>query len=103
MTADYILRRSLLSILIIWLATLVVFLLLHITPGDPARLILGEQARPEQVEALRQSMGLDRPLPEQYLRFLTNALRGDFGLTIRAQRPALEVVIERLPATIQLS
>jgi ABC-type dipeptide/oligopeptide/nickel transport system permease component len=80
-----------------------VFLLLHITPGDPATLILGEHATPEQVTDLRRSMGLDRPLPEQYGRFLANAVRGDFGLSIRAQRPALPYVLERLPATLQLS
>jgi peptide/nickel transport system permease protein len=103
MTIDYLVWRSLQSLLLILLATFVVFLLLHITPGDPATIILGEQATPEQVADLRRSMGLDRPLPEQYARFLTNAMRGDFGMSIRAQRPALEYVLERLPATLQLS
>jgi peptide/nickel transport system permease protein len=65
--------------------------------------MLGEQATPEQITALHRSMGLDRPLPEQYGRFLGRALRGDFGMSIRAQRPALEYVLERLPATLQLS
>jgi peptide/nickel transport system permease protein len=103
MTLEYLIWRSLQSLLLILLATFVVFLLLHITPGDPATIILGEQATPEQIADLRRSMGLDRPLPEQYLRFLTNAVRGDFGISIRAQRPALEYVLERLPATLQLS
>jgi peptide/nickel transport system permease protein len=103
MTLEYLIWRSLQSLLLILLATCVVFLLLHITPGDPATIILGEQATPEQIADLRRSMGLDRPLPEQYLRFLTNAVRGDFGISIRAQRPALEYVLERLPATLQLS
>jgi hypothetical protein len=100
---DYLIRRSLQSLLLIWLVTIVVFLLLRLTPGDPATIMLGEQARPEQVEALREVMGLNRPLPEQYLLFITRALQGDFGTTIRAQRPALEVVLERLPATVQLT
>ena len=103
MTTEYLVLRSLQSLLLIFLATLVVFLLLHITPGDPATLILGDQATPEQVADLRRSMGLDRPLYEQYGRFLANALCGDFGLSIRAQRPALMYVLERLPATLQLS
>jgi peptide/nickel transport system permease protein len=103
MTLEYLVWRSLQSLLLILLATLVVFMLLHITPGDPATIILGEQATPEQIADLRRSMGLDRPLPEQYMRFLTNAVRGDFGMSIRAQRPALEYVLERLPATLQLS
>jgi len=103
MTMEYLVLRSLQSLLLIFLATLVVFLLLHITPGDPATLILGDQATPEQVADLRRSMGLDRPLHEQYGRFLANAMCGDFGLSIRAQRPALMYVMERLPATLQLS
>lgn len=103
MTLDYLIWRSLQSLLLILLATFVVFMLLHITPGDPATIILGEQATPKQIADLRRSMGLDRPLPEQYLRFLINAVRGDFGMSIRAQRPALEYVLERLPATLQLS
>jgi peptide/nickel transport system permease protein len=103
MTLEYLLRRSLHSLLLVLLVTVVVFLLLHITPGDPATIILGEMATPEQIADLRRSMGLDRPLLEQYLRFLGQAVRGDFGQSIRAQRPALEVVVERLPATLQLS
>jgi ABC-type dipeptide/oligopeptide/nickel transport system permease component len=103
MTFAYLVTRSLQSLLLIWLATLVVFLLLHITPGDPATLILGDQATPEQVADLRRSMGLDRPLHAQYGRFLTHAVRGDFGLSIRAQQPALSYVLARLPATLQLS
>jgi ABC-type dipeptide/oligopeptide/nickel transport system permease component len=103
MTLAYFVWRSLQSLLLIFLATCVVFMLLHITPGDPATIILGEQATPEHIAALRRSMGLDRPLYEQYGRFLANAVRGDFGMSIRAQRPALEYVLERLPATIQLS
>jgi peptide/nickel transport system permease protein len=65
--------------------------------------MLGEHATPEQVEALRRSMGLDQPLHLQYIQFLSRAVHGDFGMSIRAQRPALEVVVERLPATLQLS
>jgi peptide/nickel transport system permease protein len=103
MTIEYLVWRSLQSLLLILLVTFVVFMLLHITPGDPATIILGEQATPEQIADLRRSMGLDRPLPEQYARFLANAVRGDFGMSIRAQRPALEYVLERLPATLQLS
>jgi peptide/nickel transport system permease protein len=103
MTLDYLVWRSLQSLLLILLATFVVFILLHITPGDPATIILGEQATPEQIADLRHSMGLDRPLAEQYIRFLADAVRGNFGMSIRAQRPALEYVLERLPATLQLS
>ncbi len=102
MKAYALIRRSLQSLLIIWLATIVVFLLLRLTPGDPAVVILGEYATPEQRAELRRSLGLDRPLLEQYIVFLSRAVRGDFGMSIRAQRPAMEVVLEQLPATLQL-
>ena len=95
----YAVRRSAESLLLVWLVTVVVFALLHLTPGDPASVMLGENATPEQVTALRRSLGLDEPLPVQYARFLGRAVRGDLGTSIRAQRPALDVVLERLPAT----
>jgi peptide/nickel transport system permease protein len=95
--------RTLHSLLLLWLVTVVVFGLLHLTPGDPATLMLGEQATPEQIRDLRRALGLDEPLLTQYLRFLGHAARGDFGMSIRAQRPALDVVLERLPATLVLA
>ncbi len=103
MTTDYLAWRSLQSAVLILMMTVIVFFLLHLTPGDPAMIMLGEHATPEQVDALRHSMGLDLPLPQQYIRFLAKAAHGDFGNSIIAQRPALEVVLERLPATFQLS
>ena len=99
----YVVRRSAQSLLLVWLVTVVVFALLHLTPGDPASVILGENATPEQVQALQRSLGLDQPLVLQYTRFLARALHGDLGTSIRAQRPALEVVLERLPATLLLT
>ena len=99
----YVVRRSAQSLLLVWLVTVVVFALLHLTPGDPASVMLGENATPEQVQALQRSLGLDQPLVLQYARFLGRALRGDLGTSIRAQRPALEVVLERLPATLLLT
>jgi peptide/nickel transport system permease protein len=100
---SYLVWRSLQSLLLLWLVTVVVFGLLHLTPGDPASLMLGEQATPEQIRDLRHALGLDEPLLGQYARFLNHAVRGDFGTSIRAQRPALEVVLERLPATLLLA
>ena len=95
--------RTLQSIALLWLVTVVVFALLHLTPGDPATVMLGEQATPEQLRDLRSALGLDEPFVMQYARFLGHAVTGDFGRSIRAQRPALEVVLERLPATLLLS
>jgi ABC-type dipeptide/oligopeptide/nickel transport system permease component len=99
----YLAWRSLHSLLLLWLVTVVVFGLLHLTPGDPASVMLGEQATPEQIRDLRHALGLDEPLVTQYAWFLGHAVRGDFGASIRAQRPALEVVLERLPATLLLT
>lgn len=103
MKIEYLAWRTMQSALLILLVTIVVFFLLQLTPGDPVAIMLGEHATPEQVDAVRRSMGLDLPLHYQYARFMANAVRGDFGMSIRAQRPALEVVMERLPATLQLS
>mgnify|MGYP001174061223 FL=1 len=99
----YVAWRSLQSLVLLWLVTVVVFGLLHLTPGDPASLILGEQATPEQIRDLRRALGLDEPLVTQYARFLGHAVQGDFGVSIRAQRPTLDVVLERLPATLLLT
>src|SRR6185436_14829197 len=103
MTLSYVAKRSLHALLLLFGVSLVVFLLLHAVPGDPAQLLLGDQATPERVAEVRKSLGLDRPLGEQYWRFVTRAVRGDFGQSIRAMRPVLPYVLERLPATLELS
>ncbi|MFN8475334.1 MAG: ABC transporter permease [Anaerolineae bacterium] len=103
MNWNYILRRLLWAIPLLLLASLVVVLLIHLTPGDPVRLMLGEQASQEQVAAVRASLGLDRPLPEQYIRFVGRALQGDLGMSIRASRPTTELIMLALPATIELA
>ena len=103
MSFRYLLRRTLQALPLLLLASLVVFLLIHITPGDPVRLMLGEQASDEQVAAVRARMGLDRSLPEQYLSFLGRALRGDLGMSIRAVRPTAELIGLALPATLLLA
>ncbi len=103
MSTDYFLRRVLQAIPLLFLASLVVFMLIHITPGDPVRLMLGEQASNEQVAAVRAQMGLDRSLLEQYVRFLGRALQGDLGTSIRAIRPTTDLILLALPATAQLA
>ena len=83
---------------------LVVFLMMQATPGDPVELMLGDAlATPEQREALRRDMGLDRPLPERFLHFLGNAVILDFGQSFHHRRPVADVILERLPATIELT
>ena len=102
MTA-YILRRLLQMVPVVFGITLIVFLLVR-SAGDPVVLLLPEDATQEQIELLRTSLGLDRPVMEQYVRYLGNLVRGDFGTSIRFRnQDAFQITIERLPATLQLA
>lgn len=99
---SYVLRRLIEMIPVIFGITLIVFILLRVS-GDPVRLMLGEDSTPEQVQQLRTNLGLDKPIYQQYLIFMAGLVRGDFGESIRySNQPALSVVLERLPATLQL-
>lgn len=82
---------------------IVSFFLLRVLPGDPAALMLSEFGTPDQVEALRRSMGLDDPLIVQFFTYLGQVVTGDFGQSLARHRPALTVVLEYLPATLQLA
>lgn len=90
------------SILLLLGVLILVFFMLRIT-GDPASLMLSREASPEQVAAFREAMGFNRPLIVQFWDFFTGALRGDFGLSLHYRSPALDLVLERLPATLQLA
>jgi peptide/nickel transport system permease protein len=98
----YVLQRLAQSVLVLLGVSVIVFGLLHLT-GDPTRLLLPLEAREEDVRQLRALLGLDDPLGIQYLRFLGNAVRGDFGLSFKHQVPALGLIFQTLPATIQLT
>lgn len=88
---------------LVWIGvTLVAFLLLRLT-GDPARVVLGEFASPSAMAAYRAEQGLDRPWPAQYVNFVSKALRGDLGTSLRFREPNLKVIVERLPATLELA
>jgi peptide/nickel transport system permease protein len=80
-----------------------VFLMLHLTPGDPVQIMLGQDADPQSIAALRSELGLDQPLPVQYARWLGNVVRGDLGRSIRTHQPVMEAIVTRLPVTIELS
>ena len=101
--AAYLVRRILFSVLILWGVITIVFVVLRLIPADPAQLILGSDATQAEVEALRTEMGLDQPLWVQYGTYLGDLVRGDFGDSYRLQRPAMDLVLERLPATLELS
>jgi len=98
----YLLRRVLQGFGTLLVISLIVFLLARLS-GDPLNIMLSEEASKEDYAVAAKHWGLDRPLTEQYLTFLGNALRGDLGQSIRLRRPALELVWERLPATLQLA
>ncbi len=99
----YVLRRLAQMAPVLFLVSLIVFSLLHLTPGDPAISMLGEEATPEAVAALRVKLGLDQPLPVQYVRWLGAVLQGDLGRSIRSNQPVSEAILDRLPVTIELS
>lgn len=100
---NYIIWRILQMIPVLLGITLIVFLLLRVS-GDPVQLMLGEDASPAQVAQLREALGLDRPLYEQYFLYMRDLLQGDFGTSIRYNnQPAFDVVLERLPATGSLA
>lgn len=99
----YIVRRLALSVFVVWGVVSVVFLVLRIVPADPALLLLGADSTEEQLAEMRASMGLDQPLLAQYWAFLADAVRLDFGVSYRMQQDALPLVLERLPATLELA
>jgi ABC-type dipeptide/oligopeptide/nickel transport system permease component len=81
----------------------VVFALEHLIPGDPARVLLGVDATPQAVGLLRHSLGLDLPLPEQFLRYLDHLVRGDLGASMFQNAPVMSLIMARLPATLELA
>ncbi len=99
----YVLRRLAISVPTLIGASLVVFLMLHSAGGDPATAILGSRADAASVAALRAELGLDRPLPVQYLDFLANAVRGDLGVSYRSRAPVTTEIAARFPATVELA
>jgi peptide/nickel transport system permease protein len=100
---SYIRRRLLQSVIVIWGISLIVFFLVRLAPGDPVTMLLAETAGPEQIAEARAKWGLDKPIYVQYWVFLTKAITGDLGNSLFFQQPALKVLMERMPATLQLS
>lgn len=99
----YIIRRLALSLVVLIGVSVLVFGLIHLAPGDPARLMLYDTAPEEEVQAMRKTLGLDQPLYLQYWLFLSNALRGDLGRSLYYKEPALRIILEHLPATAELT
>jgi ABC-type dipeptide/oligopeptide/nickel transport system permease component len=101
--AYYIVKRFLYLIPALISLTILVFLILHLTPGDPAMAMLGERASKETIEKVRKDLGLDKPLYLQYIIFLKKLLKGDLGNSIKSDRPVLTEFMERFPATVELA
>jgi ABC-type dipeptide/oligopeptide/nickel transport system permease component len=99
----FIIRRLLQSVPVLILASLGVFMLLHMVPGDPALLLAGPDATPDVVAAVRTDMGLDAPLPVQYTLWMGHALRGDLGKSYISRLPVWQLIQNALPATIELA
>src|SRR6476619_984887 len=94
--------RLIQSVPVVFGVTVVVFFMVHLLPGNPALAILGQTATPARVAALSHQLGLDKPLWDQYLRFLGNLLQGNLGTSITYQRPVAELVVEAVPITMSL-
>ncbi len=98
----YLVRRLLQTGIVMIGVTLLSFITLQLS-GDPTYLYVSERATEQEVIETRQALGFDRPLPEQYLSYMGRLVQGDFGTSLRARRPAIDLVMERLPATIELT
>jgi ABC-type dipeptide/oligopeptide/nickel transport system permease component len=99
----FFVRRLALTVPVLLGAATLVFALIHLIPGDPAQAILGETASEAEVAALRERLGLNRPLLAQYGGFLQNAARGDLGTSLRSNAPVSREIGDRLPATLELA
>lgn len=99
---EYIGRRLVLAIVVVIGVSIVTFVIARLIPSDPAALWVGPRAKREQVEAARVKLGLDRPLYEQYFRYLGQVVRGDFGISVKSRRPIADEIQVYLPATLEL-
>src|SRR3989441_7838850 len=99
----YLVRRLIAALVVLVGVSFVVFLVLHLTPGDPAQVLLGPRATPDELARLRQELGLDRPVLIQYARWASHVLHGDFGRSIMQHRAVLPEVARRFSATLVLT
>ncbi|WON78109.1 glutathione ABC transporter permease GsiC [Serratia sp. UGAL515B_01] len=100
---NYFLKRLLGLIPTLLIVAVLVFLFVHMLPGDPARLVAGPEADDAVIELVRQDLGLDKPLPQQFVHFFINILRGDFGISIVSKRPVSEEIATRFMPTFWLT
>ena len=101
--ARHVLQRFLLTLPALWLVLTLVFLMIHIVPGDPVEQMLGEGAAPGEIVQLRHALGLDQPLLTQYGHYLRQIAHGDLGQSFKFQAPVRRIIFERYPATLSLA
>lgn len=98
----YVLQRLIFMLPVALLVSFMTFMLIHLVPGDPARVLLGESATPQTVAALQHQLGLDKPIPLQFVLWLWQALHGNLGESIQLQQPVAQAILQRLPVTLEL-
>ena len=99
----YIVKRLISMIPAIFVVSVVIFMIIHLTPGDPAAVMLGDQADPEAIEALRESLGLNDPLPLQYLRWVSDVLHGDLGQSLYSDQTMIQMLVDHMGPTFSLT
>lgn len=99
----YIIRRLLILVIVVFAVTVIAFSMVHLTPGDPARIVAGINASQEDVDRISEKLGLDKPLYVQYLDYMNGLIRGDFGTSIRTGRSVAKQLFTRYPATFELA
>ncbi len=100
---QFVLRRLLVAVPVLIGVSLITFILVNVVPGDPVLMMLEKRADQATIDRVRHQMGLDRPLPEQYLTFLVNACKGDLGESFRYKVPVTDLIKQRFPVTIKLA
>ncbi|WP_289137116.1 nickel ABC transporter permease [uncultured Brevibacillus sp.] len=101
--AQYLWNRLAAGLLVVFGISVFTFALVHMIPGDPVRMMLGQKATQEQVEQVREQMGLNKPLVEQYATYVTGIVQGDFGTSLKTGQPVLKEITNRFPATVKIA
>lgn len=99
----YVLRRLVSALPVVAIVTVAVFMFIHLTPGDPALLIAGETASPDELLRIRQHLGLDRPLLEQFVSWIFRVMQGDLGLSVYSRLPVTTLIMQRIEPTVSIA
>jgi peptide/nickel transport system permease protein len=99
----YLIRRVLQTVVVLLFVSVAVFVIIRLVPGDPAVIMLGQEAPPGAADQVRRELGLDQPIPVQYAFWLRDVARGNFGVSWRSKQPALSLIARRVPATVTLT